>query len=198
MVVWHYIFMCFCHWECVHCTVSVWCPYRWGSQPAVLVFGTVHVPVKGVELMVAEVIHIQEVKLPPGIVVTLIVPLSGEIQPLRMAKLIPCNTRVLLKNVHNEGKGTQSLWISILYRAVAIWSSFSGFVQFLTRQKRQRSKRPESATVCDLLITPAEVSTFHIRTEPQCSCNNFTNYSVTQDPAWIWIKKGRHKWKHCK
>ena len=77
--------------------MSVWCPYRWGSQPAVLVFGTVHVPVKGVELTVAEVFHIHQVKLPPGIVVTLIVPLPGEIQPLRMAKLIPCNTERVIK-----------------------------------------------------------------------------------------------------
>lgn len=36
----------------------VWCPYRWGSQPAVLIFGTVHVPVKGIELTVAEVFHV--------------------------------------------------------------------------------------------------------------------------------------------
>lgn len=34
-------------------------PYRRGSQPAVLVLGPVHVPVKGVELAVAEVIHVQ-------------------------------------------------------------------------------------------------------------------------------------------
>lgn len=68
------------------------CPYGLSSQPAVLVLGSVHVPVKGVELTVAEVIHIHQVKLPPCIVVTLIVPFSGEIQPLGMAKLIPCNT----------------------------------------------------------------------------------------------------------
>lgn len=87
------------HWECVcalsaHFTASVQCPYRLGSQPAVLVFGAVHVPVKGVELVVAEVIRFQQVELPAGVVVTLIVPLSREIQPLRMAELIPCNTRV--------------------------------------------------------------------------------------------------------
>lgn len=86
--------------HCVHkayCTVNVWRSYRWSCQPAVLVFSTVHVPVKGIELTVAQVIHIYQVKLPPGIVVTLIVALSGEIQPLRMAKLISCNTESFIK-----------------------------------------------------------------------------------------------------
>lgn len=77
--------------------VSVRRPYRWCCQPAVLVFGAVHVPVKYVELTVAEVIHIHQVKLPPGIVVALIVALSGEIQPLRVAKLISCNPESVIK-----------------------------------------------------------------------------------------------------
>lgn len=68
-------------------------PHRWGCQPAVLVFGAVHVPVKGVELAVTEVVHVHKVKLSPGVVVTLIVPLSGEIQPLGVAKLIPCDIK---------------------------------------------------------------------------------------------------------
>lgn len=71
---------------------AVKCPYGWGSQPAVLVLRSVHVPVEGVELVVAEVFHVQQVKLAPCIVVTLVVPCPGEIQPLGMTKLIPCNT----------------------------------------------------------------------------------------------------------
>lgn len=77
---------------------NVCCPYRWSRQPAVLVFGAVHVPVKGIELTVAEMIHIHQVKLPPGVVVALIVAFSGEIQPLRMAKLISCNTENVIKD----------------------------------------------------------------------------------------------------
>lgn len=106
------------HWvNKAYCTVNVWRSYRWSCQPAVLVFSTVHVPVKGIELTVAQVIHIYQVKLPPGIVVTLIVALSGEIQPLRMAKLISCNTESFIK------KGTlwterHSLWIKRPYYTV--------------------------------------------------------------------------------
>lgn len=85
------------------------CPYGWGRQPAVLVLCSVHVPVEGVELFVAEVIHVQQVKLAPRIVVALVVPCSGEIQPLGMAKLIPCNTQ--------SGKesqcGAEDFWIQI-------------------------------------------------------------------------------------
>lgn len=43
--------------------------------------------------MVTEVIHVQQVKLSPGVVVTLIVPFSREIQPLGVAKLIPCDIK---------------------------------------------------------------------------------------------------------
>lgn len=90
------------HLHKAFCDASVQCPYRWGCQPAVLVFGAVHVPVKGIELTVAEVIRIHQVKLPPGIVVALIVTLPREIQPLRVAKLVSCNT-VLQKNACNRG-----------------------------------------------------------------------------------------------
>lgn len=68
-------------------------PYRWSSQPAVLVFGAVHVPVKRVELSVTQVIRVHKVKLSPGVMVTLIVPFPGEVQPLRVAKLIPCEIK---------------------------------------------------------------------------------------------------------
>lgn len=76
--------------------VSVCGPYRWSSQPAVLVFGAVHVPVKVVELPVTEVVRFHKVKLSPCVMVTLIVPLSREIQPFRVSKLIPCDNK---KNV---------------------------------------------------------------------------------------------------
>lgn len=73
--------------------VSTCCPYRRSSQPAVLVLGAVHVPVKEVELTVPEVIRVHEVKLSPCVVVTLVVPLSREIQPLGVSKLVPWDTK---------------------------------------------------------------------------------------------------------
>lgn len=74
-------------------TVSTCRPYRRSSQPAVLVLGAVHVPVKEVELTVPEVIRVHEVKLSPCVVVTLVVPLSREIQPLGVSKLVPWDTK---------------------------------------------------------------------------------------------------------
>lgn len=74
-------------------TVSTCCPYRRSSQPAVLVLGAVHVPVKEVELTVPQVIRVHEVKLSPCVVVTLVVPLSREIQPLGVSKLVPWDTK---------------------------------------------------------------------------------------------------------
>lgn len=73
--------------------VSTCCPYRWSSQPAIFVFGAVHVPVKDVQLTVTEVIRVHKVKLSPCVMVTLIVPLSREIQPLWVSKLIPCEMK---------------------------------------------------------------------------------------------------------
>lgn len=73
--------------------MSTCCPYRWSSQPAILVFSAVHVPVKEVKLTVTEVIHVHKVKLSPCVMVTLIVPLSREIQPLWVSKLIPCDIK---------------------------------------------------------------------------------------------------------
>lgn len=73
--------------------VSTCCPYRWSSQPAILVFGSVHVPVKAVELAVTEVIRVHKVKLSPCVMVTLVVPLSREIQPLWVSKLISCDIK---------------------------------------------------------------------------------------------------------
>lgn len=64
--------------------------HRWCRQPAVFVLCAVHVPVKGEELGVAQVIHVHQVELPAGVVVALIVPHAGEVQPLRMTKFVTC------------------------------------------------------------------------------------------------------------
>lgn len=66
----------------------------WGGQPAVLVLREVHGAVKGVELTVAQVLHIQQVVLAAGVAVALVVPLPGEVEPLRVAKLISCSLGV--------------------------------------------------------------------------------------------------------
>lgn len=98
--------------------VSTCCPHRWSSQPAVLVLGAVHVPVKGVELTVTEVIRVHKVKLSPSVVVTLIVPLSREIQPLWVSKLIPCDIKkqsintVYLVTLYLKRKQERKLFIT--------------------------------------------------------------------------------------
>lgn len=66
----------------------------WGGQPAVLVLREVHGAVEGVELTVAQVLHIQQVVLAAGVAVALVVPLPGEVKPLRVAKLISCSLGV--------------------------------------------------------------------------------------------------------
>ena len=81
-----YVRVCVC--VCEHPS-----PYRRRSQPAVRVLAEVHVAVEGVELGVAQVFpSLQQVELAPGVVIALAVPLPGEVQPLWVAKLIPCNT----------------------------------------------------------------------------------------------------------
>lgn len=67
----------------------------WGSQPAVLVLCEVHCAVEGIELTVAQVLHIQQIILPPGVAIALIVALPGEVKPLRVAKFISCSLGVM-------------------------------------------------------------------------------------------------------
>lgn len=55
-----------------------------------LVLGAVHGSVEGVELVVAQVLHVQQVVLAAGVAVALVVALPGEVQPLGVAKLISC------------------------------------------------------------------------------------------------------------
>lgn len=70
---------------------QVFFSHRGSSQPAVLVLRAVHVSVESVQLPVTQVIHVHEVELPAGVMITLIVADSGKIQPFRMAKFIACN-----------------------------------------------------------------------------------------------------------
>lgn len=82
--------------------------HRWCSEPAILVLCAVHVPVEDVQLAVAQVICVHQVKLPTCIVVALIIPNTWEVQPLRMTKFITYKQQEMLKSgeVHIKSKCT--------------------------------------------------------------------------------------------
>lgn len=65
-------------------------------EPSVLGLGVVHLPVKVVEELVAQQMVFREVELSSSIPEGVVVSLSGEVKPLRMAKLITFKVEVTL------------------------------------------------------------------------------------------------------
>ena len=58
------------------------------GEPPCFLFKQVDLPVPQVEVLVPEVLVIHQAPLPPGVVVALLVAHPGEVQPLRVAKLV--------------------------------------------------------------------------------------------------------------
>lgn len=79
-----------------------------GVQPAVLVLAQVHRPVKVVEELVTQKTIFRKVELTPGVPERVLVALTGEVKPLRVAELIALEVEVTLTS-QGVGKETDQL-----------------------------------------------------------------------------------------
>lgn len=80
----------------------------WGVQPAVLVLGQVHRPVKVVEVLVTQKTIFRKVELAPGVPERVLVALTGEVKPLGVAELVAFKVEVTLTS-QGMGKETDQL-----------------------------------------------------------------------------------------
>lgn len=77
-----------------------------------MVLRHLHVPVEEVEELVLEEVVVEDVPLPPRVVVRLVVPDPGEVQPLGVAPLVAWDTNhksvaECASDVRNRERGTQ-------------------------------------------------------------------------------------------
>lgn len=63
-------------------------PYRFCTQPSVLLFGGVHGTIEFIQKLVLQQIIVHQVPLAPRVMIRIIITLPWEVQPFRMAKFV--------------------------------------------------------------------------------------------------------------